>query len=157
MIPHTCDSFLDADYLPLTTSMAMVETYLTGTAVSPIKPAQWSFQNGYGDKGTDWGFFPAYSKTIGIKCEVIGVNASKIVAALKAEEPVIISMGPGTFTSDGHFIVLRGMSADGNIYVNDPNDNSTKNHFNKAFPLEQIIKEARFPDGSIKSAWAFSN
>lgn len=139
------------------TSMAMVETYLTGTAVSPIKPAQWSFQNGYGDKGTDWSFFPAYSKTIGIKCEVIGVNASKIVAALKAEKPVIISMGPGTFTSDGHFIVLRGMSADGNIYVNDPNDNSTKNHFNKAFPLEQIIKEARFPDGSIKSAWAFSN
>ena len=32
-----------------------------------------------------------------------------------------MSMGPGTFTRNGHFIVLAGLNDDGTISVADPN------------------------------------
>ena len=58
-------------------------------------------------------------------------------------------MTPGVFTRAGHFIVLRGITPEGKILVNDPNDSASKNFFNKEFPISLIVNEC-------KGAWAFS-
>ena len=48
---------------------------------------------------------------------------------------MISSQRPGLFTSGGHFIVLRGLTADGKVLVNDPNDSDSKNYVSRAFDM----------------------
>ena len=68
--------------------------------------------------------------------------------ALSQGKLVVASMGPGTFTRGGHFIVLTGITDDGKIKVNDPNDNSSKQHINQAFAVSLILRES-------KAMWVF--
>ena len=42
-----------------------------------------------------------------------------------AGEPILISVGPSTFTSSGHFMVLTGDNGDGTFALNDPNSGET--------------------------------
>ena len=44
---------------------------------------------------------------------------------------------------EGHFIVLTGITDDGKIKVNDPNDNSSKQHINQAFAVSLILRESK--------------
>jgi len=50
-----------------------------------------------------------------------GGNYSKVTNALASGKSlVIVLMGPGTFTSGGHYIVLTGTRSDGHVSVADP-------------------------------------
>lgn len=133
------------------TAMAMIQAYLTGKVLSPASIAKWSNDHGYyiPGQGTAWGFFSAYSSSIGITCKNLGKNSKAVITALEEGRPVIASMGPGTFTSNGHFIVLRGITKDGKILVNDPNDNYySKNFYKKEFDINLIYAES-------KNFWSF--
>ena len=55
-------------------------------------------------------------------------------------------MGKGHFTNNGHFIVLRGITENGKILVNDPN---SREKSKKEWSVSIIVSEA-------KGAWAFS-
>ena len=43
-----------------------------------------------------------------------------MTGALAAGQVLICNVGPGDFTTGGHFIVLTGLDANGDIIVNDP-------------------------------------
>ena len=105
------------------TAMAMVLTKMTGKKVTPVDTANWSLANGHRVKnnGTAWSFFGAIAPQYGISCQQMGVSKSNIIDNLKAGKMLIMSMGPGHFTSGGHYIVLRGITEDGRIIVADPN------------------------------------
>lgn len=133
------------------TCMAMLLNYF-GYPKSPPEVASWSMDHGYyvNGVGTSWSFYDGISKEYGITCTNIGKNAKKLIEALSSGKPVIASMAPGTFTSGGHFIVLRGITSDGRILVNDPNDNSySKNYYKREFDISLIINES-------KNMWTFS-
>lgn len=49
-----------------------------------------------------------------------GPTALAIVDALSEGKLVVTLMGPGHFTTGGHFIVLRGVTAEGKLLVADP-------------------------------------
>lgn len=134
------------------TSMSMILSYLTGRVISPVELADWSMAHGYyvNGQGTSWAFYDGVAKAYGVKSRQIAVSANDIINELKAGRPVITSMKPGTFTKAGHFIVLRGVTSEGKIMVNDPNDSASKNFFNKEFSISLIVDEC-------KGAWAFSN
>lgn len=133
------------------TSMGMVFTYLLGETVTPATIVDWTGNRYYVEPaGQSWGIFPACAAQWGLTCQNLGKDATAIVNALSDGKPVIASMAPGTFTKAGHFIVLRGITEDGKILVNDPNDNASKNFINRQFELSLILREA-------KNFWSFTN
>lgn len=52
---------------------------------------------------------------------ILEKSPQSVLDALASGKPVIASMSPGTFTKGGHFIVIRGVTADGYFLINDPN------------------------------------
>lgn len=124
------------------TSMCMVIHYLTGnTSPTPYTLFKWAYDNGYyrGD-GLGHEAVSAIGKLYGVTGSWTGKNGEKIVAALKSGHPVIAHMGPGIFTNYGHYIVLKGVTDDGKILVNDPN---SKSRTGKAYPLSTILKQSK--------------
>lgn len=131
------------------TCIAMVFSYLRNENIYPNDIVDFTKDKYYiAGSGSSWSIFAACASNWDIGCKYIGINAGNIANELSAGHPVILSMGPGTFTKSGHFIVLTGINEDGTVTVNDPNDNSKKNHINKYFDLLQILKEA-------KGGWSF--
>jgi hypothetical protein len=124
------------------TSMSMVIRYLTGdSSQTPYTLFKWAYKEGYysGD-GLGHGAVSAMGKLYGVTGSWVGKDGKKIVTALSSGHPVIAHMGPGIFTKGGHYIVLRGVTDDGKILVNDPN---SKSRSSKAYPLSTILKQAK--------------
>ena len=124
------------------TSMCMVIHYLTGnTTPTPYTLFKWAYDNGhYNGNGLDHEAVSAIGRLGGVTGKWIGKNGSKIVEALKSGHPVIAHMGPGIFTKHGHYIVLKGVTDDGKILVNDPN---SKSRTGKAYPLSTILSQSK--------------
>ncbi len=106
------------------TSIAMVVATLTGnSSVTPLTIA-----NKYGGQyhpagdGTSWAVFPVVGRDYGLQEQNLGTDLSSVPAILKQGGLVIISVGAGYFTSDGHIMVIRAVSADGTqFFLADPN------------------------------------
>lgn len=124
------------------TSMCMVIHYLTGnTKATPYLLFKWAYENGYyNGSGLDHGAVSAMGKLCGVSGKWVGKDGKKIVKALLTGHPVIAHMGPGTFTKGGHYIVLRGVTKDGKILVNDP---ASSSRTKKAYPLSTILKQGK--------------
>ena len=60
------------------------------------------------------------TQALGVTATELPLSEGRINAALDAGSPVICSMLPGDFTTEGHFIVLDGRE-DGGYLVRDPN------------------------------------
>lgn len=131
------------------TSMAMVFTYLLDETILPSTIVAWTGNKYYvAPAGQSWSIFPACASHWNVTCQNLGKSSAAVVNALSAGQPVIASMAPGTFTRGGHFIVLRGITEEGKILVNDPNDNASKNFVNRQFDLNLIMRES-------KNFWCF--
>lgn len=85
--------------------------------------------------GTYWSYFQAAANHFGCGSVTQTSDANQVLQALSEGHPVISSQRAGLFTSGGHFIVLRGVTADSKVLVNDPNDNSSKNYINREFDM----------------------
>jgi len=123
------------------TSTAMILTGLTKKVVSPVEMAYLSAGNGYKVKeGTSWGFFSFAAKKYGLSVKQVGPSDyDEVMEALQNGKPVIATVGPGHFTSDGHIIVLVAIDEEG-IIVNDPYD--PKNNKNRSWDPRIVINEA---------------
>ena len=122
------------------TAMAMVISTLTDKEVTPVDAANWSLDHGfrcYGN-GTYWSYFDAYAKENGLECTQSTINADSITSNLKDGNPVIVSVGPGTFTKNGHFVVLTGMTDDGQVTIADPNSEEKSS---KTYDLNVFLNE----------------
>lgn len=129
------------------TSIAMVLSYELDKSIYPNDVVALIGNRYYvAGAGQSWGMIPAVASMFGCSAKQETVSADKIMASLKAGHPVIVSTsGYGTrqeFTKHGHYIVLRGLTSDGKVLVNDPNDNaSSKKHYAKAYDAQFIYSE----------------
>ncbi len=129
--------------------LAMVTSYMKDDVVTPLDIFGFTGNRYYQPgAGSTWNIFPATASNYGYNCSNLGKNSSAIINALESGHPVIASMGPGTFTKGGHFIVLKGITDDGRIMVNDPNDSARKNHNQTEFSLNMLLTEG-------KNFWSF--
>lgn len=110
--------------------LSMVALHLTkDEAMSPDKIIEFAADNkyyAYGN-GSLWTLISEGGKKLGLNVEELPLSESIIKTNLQEGNPIICIMGPGDFTSSGHFIVMRKYK-DGKIWVNDPNsyENSEK-------------------------------
>ena len=118
------------------TSFAMIASYLTDTTITPADAVAWCGNSYYMPGfGTYWSYFQAAANHFGCGSVTQTSDANQVLQALSEGHPVISSQRAGLFTSGGHFIVLRGVTADSKVLVNDPNDNSSKNYINREFDM----------------------
>lgn len=105
------------------TCLSMVSMFLLNdTTYTPRYLAQFSEENGYSvpGSGSSWTLISEGGKKLGLDVVEIPLDKQRIVRNLKVGNPIICVMGPGDFTTTGHFIVLVEY-VDGKIRVNDPN------------------------------------
>ena len=103
--------------------LAMAGYYVTGDEdFSPDKMVEFATENGYYSKGngSSWTLISEGGVKLGLDVTEIPLVKQKILDYLKGGNPIICAMGPGDFTTTGHYIVLAG-EEEGLIRVNDPN------------------------------------
>lgn len=105
------------------TALSMAGYYLTGNVdFNPKAIADFSRENGYYEPGygSSWTLISEGGPKLGLTVKELPLVKKKMVNALENGHPVILAMGPGDFTTTGHYVVLTGYS-DGFFAVNDPN------------------------------------
>lgn len=131
------------------TTLAMVVVGLTGdTTINPQVIADFSYEKGYYVKkvGTSWELMTKGARAFGIKGQELTLTRRNIINTLKMGKPIIASMGPGTFTSKGHFVLLTGINEEGKIQVN---DSDSKKRSQQVWEVDIFLNEA-------KNLWSFS-
>ena len=138
------------------TALAIAVASLTDRKVTPYDVAQWSVQNGYRCEGNGsyHSLIPAGGEHYGLTVTGIGSDGNQLVEALQAGDLVIAIMSKGHFTNGGHFIVLRGVTEDGNILVADP---ASVKRSNQEWALGIIMNEASRRAGAGGPFWVLSN
>ena len=128
----------------------MVVSYLRNEAISPADVVAWCGNSYYvPGQGTSWNFFGEAAAHYGIGPVTTTTSPEVVLRALQEGRPVISSQGPGLFTGGGHYIVLRGITAEGKILVNDPNDNTQKQYNTRPFDLYAEI------NNTCRQYWIF--
>lgn len=130
-------------------SLAMVLAGLTQDASwSPLRVAEFAQKNGYyvDGSGSSWSLMSEGAESLGLRAEVLTLDEGVIRSELEEGHPIICIMGPGDFTSSGHFIVLAGINDDGTIKVNDSN---SRINSKKGWDLDKIM-------GQIRNLWSYS-
>ena len=97
-------------------------------------------------QGTSWTLMTTGALNYGLKYTTGQISAAYILNNLSPQSPMICSMKPGDFTSQGHFIVLTGVTPDGKIIINDPVSPANSA---KAWDVNVLV-------GQIKSLWKYS-
>ena len=142
-----------SDFLAITgcgpTCLSMVYCGLTGkTDLNPFEMSKLASEGGFyvAGSGSSWSMMEDLAVQIGLTVQKVTFDAEHIMAALQEGRPIICIMGPGDFTTTGHFIVLTGVDRSGNIKINDPN--SRKNS-EKTWNLDDIMPQ-------IRNIWSYS-
>ena len=130
------------------TCLAMVGYHLTGDSnMTPDKIAKFAEKNGYYERGygSSWTLISEGTAKLGLTATELPLVKKKMVDALEAGSPIILALGPGVFTSTGHYIVLTGYT-DGSFTINDPNSQISSQ---RAWTYEEL-------EPQIRNIWAIS-
>ncbi len=106
------------------TALAMAIASLTGADSNPATVAQWAFQNHQWSKGkgSALSIVRKCAADYGLTVQSLPeLSVDAIEDALLSGKLLVALMGPGHFTSGGHFILLRGVTLTGSVLVADPN------------------------------------
>jgi len=141
-----------SDFLAITgcgpTCLAMAGWYLTGNEnMTPHQIAHFAEKNGYYEAGygSSWTLISEGAGELGLNATELPLVKKKMVDALEGGCPVILAMGPGDFTTTGHYILLTGVE-DGAFRVNDPNSIANSQ---RLWTYEEI-------EGQIRNIWKIS-
>lgn len=127
------------------TCLSMVSVYLlNNTDYTPKYIAEFAETNGYSvsGNGSSWTLISNGGEELGLDITEIPLVEKRIIDNLEVGNPIICVMGPGDFTSTGHFIVITDFE-DGKVKINDPN---SKSRSEKLWELSDVM-------GQIRNLW----
>lgn len=126
------------------TSLSMVISSFKGEAHGPIEITEKVCQAGGCTSGGSfqWGL-KNVAEQYGLKAYYVPLSSSQVALdELSSGDALIIAlMGPGTFTTGGHFIVLTGVNSDGTVSVADPASRARTEK--KWFSFNLILEQAK--------------
>lgn len=131
------------------TCLSMVRCGLGGDGKwNPYRVARMAEKEGYYVKGqgSSWDLMTAGAAEMGLYAETIPFDEAHILESLQQGKPIICVVGPGDFTTQGHFLVLTGVQQDGRIQVHDPN---SRKRSQKDWELKRLMPQ-------IRNLWAYS-
>lgn len=139
------------------TTLAMVVNSFTDHSVTPIDMASWSKDHGYYSPGhgSYHNLVPEGLTLFGLRVEScqMALTPENLIGALGFDKILTLLMGPGHFTNNGHFILITGVTDNGELNIVDPQ--SLENTL-KPWDPNLIIKEARNPCEYGGPVWAVS-
>ncbi len=105
------------------TALAMVVSGLTNSMVSPRDIANFSVTYGYyvAESGSAWAMVPGGCDYYDLSCYDLMLDEYAMQYALDEGGLIIAVVGPGHFTSEGHFLVIYGYDESG-FLIYDPNN-----------------------------------
>lgn len=130
------------------TALSMVVCGLTGDgSVTPWTVARYADEAGYyvEGAGSKWELMSTGCQHFGLSARELPLDRSVMVRALEDGQPIVCSVGPGDFTTSGHFILLTGVE-DGKFRVNDPNRRSNSE---KLWDYDTLAPQ-------IRNLWAYT-
>jgi len=126
-------------------AMAMIITALTGEKVLPPEVATYASSMYVPGVGSKWVISPFVAAKYGLKSSPIEASVAKISEAIVGGALVIApGQGAKPFTSGGHFIVIRAVTADGKWRVGDSGHSDTSN---KNWDPAKLVTQMR--DGGV--------
>lgn len=105
------------------TSLSMVVLYLTHDAqASPLAVAEYAQEAGYSvdGSGSAWDLMSKGCRHFGVNAKSVKVNEDIFKEKLDEGNLIVVNVGPGDFTDNGHFMVITGYDDEG-FTINDPN------------------------------------
>ena len=107
------------------TAMSMVVSTLLQNPVDPAQMAQECVNRGYWARrsGSYLSIVPGIAAAYGLECQSIppeSLDRENLMMHLATGDLAVALMTRGHFTNSGHFIVLRGLTLEGDILVADP-------------------------------------
>ena len=140
------------EYLGITgcgpTCLSMVYCGLSGSTVwNPYEIARWAEESGYyvENVGTAWSLMNDGIIMLGLYSANVDLDWWSVSYFLNSGYPIICSMKPGIFTSEGHFIVITDIDDEGMLTIRDPN---SRERSSRTWDFETILNEAA-------AMWAF--
>ncbi len=124
------------------TCMTAAYVCQTGRAnFDPSRMAQFAQERGFVEDGlTTWAFMTEGAHDLGMSSEELPGSVQSVATALANGSSVIASVGPGDFTSQGHFIVITRYNEEGTFSVMDPN---SAERSGQTWDAERVIAQCR--------------
>ena len=136
------------------TAMAIAVASLTDTDTDPAVMAAWAAEQGYWAPGAGsyLSIVIGTARSYGLMAETFpSRDVNDLLDALSHGKVLIALMGPGQFTTGGHFILLRGVTMSGQVLIADPN--SPENSLTSWDP-QVILDELSLTQSSGSPLWA---
>lgn len=131
------------------TCLAMAGYYLTGDeSFNPADIAAFSEKNGYYSpgNGSSWTLISEGGVRLGLDVTEIPLVKKRMTDNVEVGNPIILALGPGDFTTTGHYVVIVGME-DGLFRINDPN---SRENSARLWSYEEL-------EGQIRNIWVIRN
>lgn len=125
------------------TALSMVYCGLTGdSAMNPWEVAKLAENWGYyvSGQGSSWAMMDELAEMMGLTVRQVSFTREGILYELLAGNPIICIVGPGDFTTEGHFIVLTDVDDQGMVTVHDPN---SREKSEKKWDIETIMDQTQ--------------
>ena len=140
------------------TAMAMVVSTLRPENVTPIDMANFCTESGYwaNRQGSYLSIVNGVADAYSLTCTSLPpaeLNHDDFKARLDSGHLAVALMRKGHFTTSGHFIVLRGTTADGKILVSDP---ASLERSLTPWDLQLILDELSYSRSAGSPLWLLS-
>lgn len=136
------------------TTLAMVLSTLTDNEITPIEAAKWAYDNGHfcNNSGSYHSIIPKGAEKFGLQSTSLNrPTKEEIFAEIESGKLVIVLMNEGTFTSDGHFLILRGVTEDGKLLIA---DSQSLENSKQVWEPDIFINEAKYAASHGGPFWA---